>query len=31
MFTDTHCHIFKEDYENQEEILKNLNKNNIKE
>ncbi|HHX32736.1 MAG TPA: TatD family hydrolase, partial [Mollicutes bacterium] len=30
MFTDTHCHIFKEDYENQEEILKNLNKNNIK-
>lgn len=30
MFTDTHCHIFKEDYENQEEILKNLNINNIK-
>lgn len=29
MFTDTHCHIFKEYYENIEEILNNAEINNI--
>ena len=30
MYTDTHCHIFKENYEDVDFILKNLEKNNIK-
>ena len=30
MFTDTHCHIFSLEYDNYEEILINLEKNNIK-
>lgn len=29
MFTDTHCHIYKEYYENIEEILKNAKKSNV--
>ena len=29
MFTDTHCHIYKEYYENIDEVLKNALKNNI--
>jgi len=30
MLTDTHCHIFKENYDNIDEILANLEANNIK-
>ncbi len=30
MFTDTHCHLLKEDYSDLEEIINNLNKNNLK-
>ena len=29
MFTDTHCHIYKEYYENIEEVLKNAKKSNV--
>ena len=29
MFTDTHCHIYKEYYENIEEIIKNANENQV--
>ena len=29
-FVDTHCHIFKSDYENIDEILKNASNNHIK-
>ena len=29
MFTDTHCHIYKEYYENIDEILKNAQNNNV--
>lgn len=30
MLTDTHCHIIKEEYDNYEEIINDLEKNNIK-
>ena len=29
MFTDTHCHIYKEYYENIDEVLKNAKKSNV--
>ena len=29
MFTDTHCHIYKEYYENIEEVIKNANENKV--
>lgn len=29
MFTDTHCHIYKEYYENIDEIIKNAKENNV--
>lgn len=30
MFVDTHCHIFKSDYDNIDEVLNNASNNNIK-
>ncbi len=30
MFVDTHCHIFKSDYDNIDEVLNNANNNNVK-
>lgn len=30
MFTDTHCHVLSDEYSNYEDIIKNLEKNNIK-
>jgi len=30
MYTDTHCHIFKDSYENLDQIIKELAENNIK-
>ncbi|MDD2505378.1 MAG: TatD family hydrolase [Bacilli bacterium] len=30
MFTDTHCHILEEEYDNYDKILSNFKKNNIK-
>ncbi len=30
MLTDTHCHIFEEEYTNRDNILQNLNKDNVK-
>ena len=29
MMIDTHCHILKEDYDNQEEVIKNMKENII--
>ena len=29
-FVDTHCHVFKSDYENIDEVLKNASNNHIK-
>ena len=29
MFTDTHCHIYEEYYENIDEIIKNAKENNV--
>ena len=30
MFVDTHCHIFKSDYDNIDEVLNNVSNNNVK-
>lgn len=30
MFVDTHCHIFKSDYDNMDEVLNNASNNNVK-
>ena len=30
MFVDTHCHIFKSDYDNIDEVLNNASNNNVK-
>ena len=29
-FVDTHCHVFKSDYENIDEVLENASNNHIK-